>query len=100
MSCSATPDTLTKQPYEYRQYSMDFSALMTTGETISTYTVTSELIGGGTTDLVIDTIASSGQIITFWIDGGTQRNRYKIECRVVTSIGQKLEADGILRVID
>ena len=100
MSCSATPDTLTKQPYEYRQYSMDFSALMTTGETIDSYSITSELIGGGTSDLTIDNAASSGQTVTFWIDGGTERGRYKIECRAVTSIGQKLEADGILRVVD
>lgn len=96
MSCSATPDTLEKQPYERRQYSMDFTALMTTGETISSYGVTSEVLGGGTSNLTIDTIAVSGQTLTFWIEGGTSRSRYKIECRVVTSIGQQLEADGIL----
>lgn len=99
---TSTPDTLEKQEWEKRQYSIDFSALMSSSETISSISsITSARLGGdGTSDLTISDYSISGNTITFWIEGGTNRYRYKIEGRIITSAGQQLEVDGILRVID
>jgi len=94
------PQILTKQPWEKRYYSMDFENLMVSGETISTKVVTSEVLGGGTTDLSITSDIISGQTVEMWIESGTHAKRYRVEVRVTTSLGQKLEGDGILKVRD
>ena len=48
------PQVLTKQPYESRFFNMDFSNLMEDSETISSIvSITSELIGGGDSDLIL-----------------------------------------------
>lgn len=95
---------LTKQPGEKRQYSIGFSPLMVTGETIEADdpapAVISEYIGGGTSDLIITTVQISGQTVTFWIEDGTDKNRYRIEATITTSAGQILEGDAILKISD
>lgn len=96
------PELLTKHADERRQYSMDFSADMTSAETIEESSpspaVTSTLRGGGTSDLTIDTIAVSGQTVTFWVDGGTDHKRYRIKVAITTSSGQELVGIGKLEV--
>ena len=98
------PQHLTKQPSETRTFSIDFAALMSTGETIEASSpapvVTSEITGGGTTDLTIGTPTISGQVVLFTILGGTNCQRYRVECVITTSSAQVLEGDGILRVKD
>ena len=93
---------LVKQPSEVRSYSMDFSNLMITDETItSIVSVTSARRGGsGDTDLVITDEAISGQTITMTIAGGLDRQAYIIEVIINTSSGQTLEGDGVLQVKD
>ena len=72
MANVTAPKHLCKQPGETRSYTMDFSNLMVTGETIDSFeTPTSELRGGGTSDLVISGTAIDGQTITMTIAGGT-----------------------------
>lgn len=94
---------LIKQPYEKRQYSIDFSNLMDADENISASpapSMSSEKICGSTSDLTIDTVTIAEQTVRFWIDGGTNNTRYRIECRIETDAGAKLEGDGILIVRD
>jgi hypothetical protein len=75
--------------------------LMDTDETISSVdSVTAILVGGGTSDLTLETPTTSGQNVLVWISGGTNSYRYKVEARINTSTGQKLEGDGILKVRD
>lgn len=100
MSSIAATETHYKQPYDKRQYSMDFDALMVTDETIVTRTITSAKIDGAATNLTISDDAISGHTVTFWIAGGTHRVHYRITVRVTTSAGQQLEGDGILVVSD
>ena len=95
------PQILEKQPSETRTYSMLFNNLLATGETISSITsVTSELRGGGTSDLTISGETISGTAINFSIAGGTHGKVYRIEVKVVTSASETLEGDGILSVSD
>jgi hypothetical protein len=94
--------TLCKQPSEKRKFEMQFTNLLTTGETVTgVFEVRSELIGGGPTDLTItgETVESSNKV-TMWIAGGTHAQRYRVEVVVGTSGGAILEGDGILKVSD
>jgi hypothetical protein len=102
MSCAVTaPEMLVKQPSENRQYTMDFSNLMSATEAISSITsITAELRGGGVSDLTISAGAISGQTITFWIEDGTDGETHRIEIIIVTDAGQTLEGDGLISVRD
>jgi len=100
MAVEATKQ-LEKQPSEKRQYTMDFSNNMSTSETISSInSVASEMIGGGTTDLTIDSPTIVGQTVTMWISGGTHHKRYRVEVTITTSTGAILQGDGILKLAD
>ena len=92
------PQNLVKQASEIRQFSMDFSNVMDTSETIATKVVSSELRGMGTTDLTISSISISGQTIVMTISGGTRAQTYRVEVIITTSGGQTLEGDGLLRI--
>jgi len=95
------PEHLCKQPGETRTYSMDFTNLMSSSETIrGIRSVSSELRGGGATDLTISNTGISDQTVTMNIAGGTHSNTYRIEVTVETSADQIIEADGILLVRD
>ena len=87
-------DTLTKQPSESRLYDMDFSANLSTSETItSVSSVMSDTAG-----LTIGVPVASGKKAQVRISGGTADVRYKLTFIVVTSAGNTLENDGVLQV--
>jgi hypothetical protein len=94
----AAPQHLHKTPYEKRKYSMSFSSLMATAETINSISsVSQEYLGGSTsTDLTLTSEVISGQTVEVWIEGGEDRRRYHIVFKIVTSAGQKLEGEGTL----
>lgn len=84
-------------------YCMDFSnnELVAPGDSISgTPTVNSEIRGGGTSDLTIEDVSSSGLYVCCWISGGTKHKNYKVEFQATTSNGAELEGDGHLRIGD
>ena len=92
-------EILVKYPIEKRNFSMDFSSLMSSTETISSITsVTSEKIGGESSDLTITDEFIDGQTVTCWIEGGTKAISYRVKFVIVTSLGQILEGDGTLKV--
>ena len=100
MSCVTATSIFTKQPSETRSYSMDFSNLLTSTETINTPVATSEERGGGTSDLTISSVVVSGQTVTMTISGGTHAKTYRIEVTISTSGSQTLEGDAMLRIRD
>lgn len=82
---------------------MNFAALMGSNELILSSPapiVQHEKINGETSDLIVEDIVIVGQVVEFWISGGTSRNRYRIEVIIETNGGQILEGDGILVVGD
>jgi hypothetical protein len=87
-------ETLVKQPAESRLFSMDFSPLMATGETISAVSSCTALPTG----LTISGAATSGQVATARIAAGTAGTKYKVTFVVTTSAGNTLEAEGVLQV--
>jgi len=96
---------LCKQPNEVRKFEMDFTSVLSSSENISGITsVTSEKVGGYTTDLVIGSTglvsATPTGTVEMYIESGTLGSTYRIEVLVTTDASQTLEGDGILYVTD
>ena len=89
------PEVLVKQPGETRQFSMDFSSLLGTSETISTSSVTASPDG-----LTLGSTSVSGGKVLFNVAGGTHGIKHRLEVTVTTSASATLVGDGILRVQD
>ena len=109
MANVTAPQTLCKQPSEKIKFEMHFTQLLDIagGEKITNVpTVTHEMIGGGTSDLIVTNIAIESttgtqlDMVTCWIAGGTHARRYRVEVYCETTGGQILEGDGILKVSD
>lgn len=104
MASVTAPQYFCQQPSESRLYSMDFAALMSSSETIEASSpapvVTSELEGGGTSDLTIGTPSIDGQKVKFRISGGTHAKDYRIEVVIETSDENTLSGDGVLQIRD
>ena len=103
-SCSVTaPETPVQQPTEIRQYTMDFSNLLSGTETIASITsIASVLRGGGVSDLTVynEAVDSDATGVEFWVSGGTNNSTYRIEIIVVTTAFQTFEGDGLLSIRD
>jgi len=101
-------EELCKQPAEKRKFGMEFANLLTVSATeeISVLdSITSEKIDGSTSDLTITMTGledgtKTNSKATFWIEGGTTGNKYRMEVQVTTTDGQILEGDGLLFVSD
>lgn len=96
--------TLTKQSYEEVNVVVDFADELSTGEGLSTCTVT--VTEKGTTTDVSSTMAGtpaiSGTTVSCLIKAGTTGKKYNASYRVVTdaSPAQKFEADVVIKVQD
>ena len=101
MSNITANQRLCKQPAEKRKFSMDFSNLLASGESITTISsVTSEEIDGGASDLTITGQTLNGSIVDMFIECGTSGKTYLVEVTVNTNGSQILQGDGILYVSD
>ena len=99
MVSSISSNNLIKQAEETRTYSMDFSNLMASTETISSIdSVLSELRGGGTSDLTLASETIVAQTVTLIISGGTKAHTYRVEITITTSGGSILQGDGLLKI--
>jgi hypothetical protein len=72
-----------KDPDAVLDFDFDWSAKwLATGETISTFTVSR------TGDVVIDSSAQSGGVVTVWLSGGTAGTTATVTCRITTNQGR------------
>ena len=101
------PTVLTKQPSESRVYEMNFAPRMSAEEVITSIDKVSqqtiELENGAKTissDLDVEPLEYAEKSITARISGGLNRNVYKLTFVVNTSLGNVVEADGLLIVYD
>lgn len=98
MSVSAN-NIIEKQPRELLSLSFEFSSFLATGDSISSVTYVSGVkIGGDESDLTLGTPTASGTSVYFTCSGGTSYNRYRVETEINTTLGEILDADGILYV--
>lgn len=83
-----------KQPDETRTARFEFSAMLATGESLSSgASITSDPSG-----LTISGITITGTKVECLIAGGTDGQRYHLDCSVVTSLSQTVHCDGYLIV--
>ena len=94
-SSVTAPEMLVKQPGETRQFSMDFSSLLESGETHSSPSVSATPSG-----LTLGSASISGSKVLFTIASGTHQIKYRLEVTVTSSGGATLVGDGVLRVLD
>jgi hypothetical protein len=100
-------DTLTKQPAESRLFDMDFSPRIATTEILSGIPAVSEKtvdpstgVKTVSTDLSFGTASISGQIAQVRISGGLDGVLYEVTFVTGTSLGNTVEAEGLLMVVD
>lgn len=92
----STP-SLVKQPSESRNFSMDFSALLAPGESLTAVSSVVAVPAG----LTLSGAATvSGAVATQRILGGTSGTKYVVTFVVTTSLSNTLEGEGILQVKD
>ena len=91
--------SLTKQPAESRMFTMDFSGLLSPGETITGVTsVTYEEADGDATLTLSGAPTYSGVFASQRIAAGTANKVYKVTFLVTTSGGNTVEGEGLLQV--
>lgn len=89
-------EILEKQPSESRLYDIDFDPLLATGDSITSVTSVATLQAG----LTIGAASIASPKIQVRISSGTDGTLYKITAIVVTSNGDTLETDVLLRLRD
>lgn len=82
-----------KDPSDVKDYIVDFTNQLDSGETVSTRTVTAQ--SGITVDS--SAIVASAKV-RVWLSGGTAGNDYRVTVQAVTSESRTHEVDGICRV--
>lgn len=81
-----------KDPDDELDYKFDWSNWLATGETISSYTITTE------TGLTKDSDSESSGVVTVWLSGGTAGNDYDVACKITSSAGRVKERTMTFRV--
>ena len=100
--------TIYKSPYEQFGVSVDFSADIGPGQSvtsISAVTAVNNLTQASSTAEVIagaplPSISSSGTAVVFEVAGGVVGESHLISVRIVTSLGEKYQGDVTLRVVE
>lgn len=95
------PDPVEKTPGESLLTTMDFTAILGAGETLSgtpTVTITNDDQTAGTLPTTSGSPAIVGSTVTQRILGGTGGSDYRVSIAVSTSASNTREGDGILEV--
>lgn len=100
-------DTLTKQPAESRLFDMDFSPRLATTENLSGIPAVTERtvdpstgVKTSTSELTIFVASISGQVAQVRISGGVDGVLYEVTFISGTTLGNTVEAEGLLMVVD
>ena len=94
-----------KQSYEKHRVKIDFSGddRIISGDSLNAATLSVKAFDDDETDVSSTIIASSsvsGNYVYVWLQAGTDGEDYDIRVRIDTTLGEKLEDDLILQVID
>jgi hypothetical protein len=95
------PSSVYKQPWEIIKYTVDVSALLASGATISSLEVKAfDTAGNDVTSSIINDSSYTGPEVYITVQDGTANSRYDIRIRLTLSDGQQFEEDLILRVVE
>lgn len=83
-------ETYTKQPAEYKDYDVDYSAwLSNPADTLFDIEVTVECVSTpGDTELTINHVDMTQQVAKLWVRGGTGGEKYKVTINATTTGGR------------
>lgn len=91
---------ISKRPWEQLIRNIPFAGLMAEGDTLSSVTsVTSTLRTSGTDTLTIGTPSFSGTDVQALYSGGAEGDVYLIHAKAVTTAGEHLQRDVVLKVV-
>lgn len=94
-------DKYIKQPAEVKDYDIDFSEWLPTGDTISTYEADVVCIVGTDDDtLTVDSQSASSTTVKTWLSGGTDGCTYKVTVTVTTVGGRVDQSEFKVKVKD
>lgn len=97
MGINTSPDVMSKDPAEERIYDMEFQEKLSGTETIASIDSSSVSPAGG---LSIDSLAISGTRVQVRVSGGVAGTNYTVGIWAISSLGQKLEGEGVIEVRD
>lgn len=83
----------TQDPDDLDYYQQDFTTYLDTGETITTYTLTSS-----DPAFVISNDSEASGVITYWVTGGADGSNYKVTCHITTSTGREKDAADLFLI--
>lgn len=87
-----------KQPGEARKITFDFTSKLAPGDAVSA------VVGGAlaaAAGITVSAPSISGNKVTALVSNGTETTGpYRISCRVTTTLGETLELDVDIRVVD
>lgn len=87
--------TFEKQPADVKDYDIDYSQWLTTGDGIASATVTVDGTG-----LVIDSYFLDPISVKVWISGGVTGAKHKVTVTVTTDDGRVLQHEFVIKVKD
>jgi hypothetical protein len=80
-------------PNDHLDNQFDFSAVLPSGDTISTATVTSDDVA-----MVVSSLLIIGSAVTAWISGGTAGTRATITCHATSAAGRILNRSTTMEI--
>jgi len=100
--------TIYKSPYEQFGVSLDFSADIGPGNTLTSINAVTAINNLTQTDSTAEVIAaapapsisSSGTAVAFEVTGGVVGETHLISVRIVSSVGERYQGDVTLRVVE
>lgn len=82
-----------KDPNEVLDFNVNWQATLSTGETITTSTVT--VVEGS---VIIDSQSASNGVVTVWLSGGVEGETCVLLNRIITSQGRTYDQSVRLRI--
>lgn len=87
--------TFEKQPADVKDYDIDYSQWLVSGDAIATATAVVDQAG-----LVVDSTFASTNKVKVWLSGGASGVKYKVTVTVSTDDGRVLQHEFVIKVKD
>lgn len=92
-----------KQPAEYKDYDVDYSAWLVfdAQDSLDDVQINVECLSDPADDtMIVDRVQITSDIAKLWVRGGTHDHRYKVTILATTTVGRKDESELIFTVKD
>lgn len=87
-----------KQPIEVKDYPIDFSYWLTTGDTLTNVSASVACLTGSDASLVVTQLVLSSTSVAVWLAGGLDGQKYKISVTVTTAGGRIDQTEFLMTV--